>query len=105
MEIKSSKPVSLTEAKEILEERIKEGELGYEQAQALEHATKFSRESMEKIKKKVETLAKRENISDGLAIKIVDANPVNPATIKAILAKDKIEISDEEASDILKEVS
>ena len=42
MEIKSSKMVSLVEAKKILTERKEEGELGYEQTQALDHAEKFS---------------------------------------------------------------
>ena len=105
MEIKSSKAVSLAEVKEILSKRQNDGELGYEQTQALEHVEKFSTEKLEKVRKLVEALKKHENITEELAIKIVDSAPSNPATIKAIVAKDKIEISDDEASAILKEVS
>ena len=42
MEIKGSKPVTISEAKEILAKRKEEqAELGYEQNQALEHAERF----------------------------------------------------------------
>ncbi len=102
MEIKSSKSVSVSEAKEILEKREKDGELGYEQAQALEHAQKYANENA---KKQIDALKKHEKISDDLAIKIVDLSPNDPSTIKAVAAKDKVELTDEEASEILKDLS
>jgi DNA-directed RNA polymerase subunit F len=105
MKVKSSSVVSVSHAKEILSERQEDGELGYEQAQALEHAEKFCTEKPEKCKKIVEALAKHEKISEDLAVKIADIRPTDPATLKAILAKDRIEVSDEEAAAILKDMA
>ncbi len=105
MEVKSSNPVALSEAKETLSKRQKEGELGYEQAQALEHAEKFCNCKAEKVEKQIEALKKHEKITDALAVKIVDIMPNDPATLKAILAKDRIELSDEEAAAILKDIA
>ena len=105
MEIKSSKPVSITEAKEILSKRSKEGELGYEQSQALESTEKFSKFKPDKAKKLLETLKNNEKISEELATKILDICPDNPATLKAILVKDRVELSEEEINKIIKELS
>ena len=105
MEIKSSKPVSITEAKEILSRRSKEGELGYEQSQALENTEKFSKFKPDKIKKLVETLTNNGKIGEKLAVKIIDVCPDNPATLKAILMKDRVELSEEEMNQIIKELS
>lgn len=103
MEIKSTKPKTLSEAKEIMEGREKDGELGYEQSQALEHAQKFCKSDSKKIEKLLEKLKKNDKISEELALKIIDIAPSTPATLKAILAKDKIEMSEEELNDIVKE--
>lgn len=105
MKIISSSVVSLPDAKEILAKRQEDGELGYEQAQALEHAEKFCKREPEKNKKIVEALSKHEKISEELAVKIADIGPSDPATLKAILAKDRIEVSDEEAAAILKDLA
>jgi DNA-directed RNA polymerase subunit F len=105
MNIKSSKPVTLTKTKEVLTKRSKDGELGYEQSQALEHADKFCKSDPEKNKKLVDALKKHEKIKDDLAVKIVDVLPSDPATLKAILAKDRIELSDEEVAAIIKDLS
>ncbi len=105
MKIKSSSVVSVSEAKEILSKRQEDGELGYEQAQALEHAEKFCIEKPENCKKIIAALAKHEKITDEVAVKIADIGPSDPATLKAILAKDRIEISDEEAAAILKDMA
>ncbi|MBU0527254.1 hypothetical protein KKE92_02130 [Candidatus Micrarchaeota archaeon] len=105
MEVKSSKAVTVEYTEKVLSKREKDGELGYEQAQALEHAKKFNKEKNNKIEKTVETLTKHEKITEEIAVKIIDIAPENPATLKTILAKDRIEISDEEAASILKEIN
>ena len=105
MEIKSSKGVALSEVKEILAKRSEETELGYEQAQALEHAGKFCKTDDEKAQKLVKTLTKNDKITEEIALKIIDIMPNDPATLRAILARDKIEMSDEEAAQIVKELS
>ncbi|MBI5227632.1 hypothetical protein HY988_03530 [Candidatus Micrarchaeota archaeon] len=103
MKIKESKPVSGVVAKEILEERKKENELGYEQGQALENLEKFTKLTATKAADMVKKLVKEGKVSPESAIKIVDVGPTNPAVLKAILSKDKIELSDDEITQIIKE--
>jgi DNA-directed RNA polymerase subunit F len=45
-----------------------------------------------------------ENISESTAVKIADISPSNISTVRAIVSKDKIEINDEEATKIVKEL-
>ena len=101
MNITSSKPITLSEAKDILEKRKKESDLEYEQQQAFEHAEKFSKSDPKAAKKLVDELMKNEKLSIDTAIKIVDIMPKKPETLKAILLKDKIEMSDEEIAQLL----
>lgn len=105
MDIKSSKPVTVSEASEILSKRKEDGELGYEQSQAQESAEKFAKHPPEKARKIASEIASGGKVSVELAAKIVDISPDNPATLKAILVKDKVELSDEEISRILKELA
>jgi len=105
MDIKSTKPASVSEAKDILAKRKEQGELGYEQAQALENAERFAPAEGKKVQKTVESIAKGGKISEELAVKIIDVHPDNPATLRAILVKERVDISDEEASSILKELA
>jgi DNA-directed RNA polymerase subunit F len=105
MEIKGTKPVTVSEAKDILAKRKEEvTELGYEQNQALEHSERFGKLDAEKARKLVEKLVKSK-LSEELAVKIVDVHPTTVASIKAIVSKDKIELSEEDAEKILKELS
>ncbi|MBD3210435.1 RNA polymerase Rpb4 family protein [Candidatus Micrarchaeota archaeon] len=105
MEVKSSKPVTLSKVKETLEKREKESELGYEQSQALEHAQKFSDIDGKKGEKLVEKLTQNEKIPEEAALKIIDIMPKTPATLQSILARDKIELTEEELEAVLKELS
>lgn len=105
MEVKSARAVSIEEAKELLEARKNEGELGYEQGQALEHCEKVSQRSVKEAIKIAEKVRKiNENISESTAVKIADISPASVSTVRAIVSKDKIEINDEEATKIVKEL-
>lgn len=100
MEIKSSRPVSLQEAKEILEVREKAGEeLGYEQQQSLEHLKKFAREDEKEV---IKELTKNKKLPLETAVKLADLRPKSPNTIKAITIKDKVELSEDEIAEIVK---
>ncbi|MBI5223949.1 hypothetical protein HY990_06025 [Candidatus Micrarchaeota archaeon] len=101
MDVKKSVAVSIFEAKTILSKRKEEGELGYEQSQALEHAERFAETDHESSIKK---LTKNDKITHEAAIKLIDCTSKTPATIRAILSKEKIEVSDDEISVILKEL-
>jgi DNA-directed RNA polymerase subunit F len=106
MEIKGSKPVTISEAKDILVKRKEEqAELGYEQNQALEHAERFARSDADKSRKLVEKISKIGKLTEDISVKLVDVHPTSVASIKAILSKDKIEVSQEDAEKILKELS
>ena len=104
MRVISSKPVPMAEVLSVLEERKKEEEeLGYEQANALDHAEKFVKcdsKKAEAVLKKVKAASPK--IDEETAVKIVDVMPGNEETLKAILLKNKIEISDEEIKDLMK---
>ena len=101
MNITSSKPITLSEAKDILEKRKGEAELEYEQQQAFEHTEKFATLDSKTAKKLVIELMKNEKLSIDAAIKIVDIMPKKPETLKAVLLKDKIDMTDEELNQIL----
>ncbi|MFH1521201.1 MAG: RNA polymerase Rpb4 [Candidatus Micrarchaeota archaeon] len=105
MEIKSSKPASVSEAKDILTKRKEETEIGYEQSQALDNSERFATVDADKAKKLIEHLMKNKKISAELAVKIVDVHPKNPSTLRAILVKDRIEMTEEEIEKILKELA
>jgi DNA-directed RNA polymerase subunit F len=101
MKILSSTPVSVSEVKEILEKRQKEGELNYEQTLALEHAEKA--DSAKGMKKKVEEVQDSfKKIPLATAIKIVDIKPKQPATLRAILVQGKVDLNEEEINELLK---
>lgn len=106
MRIVSSKPVPMAEVLDVLAARKKDGEeLGYEQANALEHAENFSgcdRKRAEGILKKVKAASPK--IDEETAVKIVDIMPKSEEALKAILLKSKIEISMDEIRDIMKAV-
>jgi DNA-directed RNA polymerase subunit F len=105
MEIKGSVPVTISEAKDMLAKRKSEqAELGYEQNQALEHAERFAKFDADKAKKLVEKLSKI-GLSREMAVKVVDVRPATAASLKAIVSKDKIELSEEDAEKILKELA
>jgi DNA-directed RNA polymerase subunit F len=103
MDMKSSKAVAAAEAKVILAARKEGGELGYEQAQALENLEVTVIIEPKKAADLRGKLVKPGKISEELASKIIDIRPDNPATVKAILSKDKVELSDEEITEIVKE--
>ena len=105
MEIKSSKATSIAEAKEILAKRKEKGELGYEQSQALDNCEKSARLTSAKASALAAKIAKIGKMSEETGIKIVDIWPTSPATLRAILAKDKVEASEEVLAEILKELS
>ncbi|HUB92620.1 MAG TPA: RNA polymerase Rpb4 family protein [Candidatus Saccharimonadales bacterium] len=85
---RTTKIATLPEALEILTKREKEGEFGYEQTLALDYAKKFSKadsENVEKIKKQLMEL----EISEKIAISIINVMPMDVTQMKQILANEK----------------
>jgi len=103
MENEKTEPVSESEVKAELSKRQKdEEERAYEQAQALEHADKYIELTPAKMKKLIEDIRKNEKIPLDTAIKIAEIMPKHVSTLKAILIKDKVELSDEELNAVIK---
>jgi DNA-directed RNA polymerase subunit F len=105
MQIKSSRPVSVCEARGILVKRKEDGELGYEQGQAHDNSERFGTMDKERAEKLIEALKGFGKITDELATKIVDIRPDNAATLRAVLVKDRIELSEDDLNAIVKELA
>lgn len=102
MKINSSAPVTLAGVKEILKQREKEGELGYEQKQSREYAEKFAKYERKRAEELVEKIMENRKITREVAVILVNTAPKHLATAKTIAMKDKIELTDEEAEEIIK---
>ncbi|MFH1394506.1 MAG: hypothetical protein ABII71_01345 [Candidatus Micrarchaeota archaeon] len=102
MEVVSTKPVSVLQVKEELTKRNEGGELGYEQAQALEHADNTVTLTPAKHEKLVEELKKIDGMTEEAALKVGDVMPKHVSTLKALLMKEKIELSDGDLENVIK---
>jgi len=103
MKVVESRPLTIPEAKELLEERAKDTELEYEQAQAAEHAQKFSHHKADAAPRlSKELIGKCDKLDPETAAKLVDISPKRLETLKAILIRKRIDVSDEEAAELLK---
>lgn len=86
--------VSIPEALEILEDRKKEGELGYEQELAYEYAKKLSKIDVKnsvKMRKDLEELG----FTEKAAIKIVDIMPLDIMQLKQTLIIERKTFADD----------
>jgi DNA-directed RNA polymerase subunit F len=97
--------LTLAEVKEILdqirEKRSDEEELGYELRRAIRHADLFSKGSADENRALVAELMNLEKISLEIAVKIADIKPVNKDELRAIYAKERFTLSEEELDKIL----
>ena len=97
--------LTLAEVKEILDQirlkRAEEEELGYELRRAIRHADLFSKGSAEESRAIIEQLMKMEKMSREIALKIADVRPVNKDELRAIYAKERFTLSEEELNSIL----
>lgn len=103
MKIVESRPVSVAEAKKLLEQRSKDAELEYEQAQAADHSDKFSTRTPEAVQKLAKEIMEKSGKLDlEISLKLADICPKQPETLKSILLRKKVDLSDEEAEELLK---
>jgi DNA-directed RNA polymerase subunit F len=97
--------LTLAEVKEILdqirEKRSDEEELGYELRRAIRHADLFSKGSADENRALVAELMNLEKMSLEIAVKIADIKPVNKDELRAIYAKERFTLSEEELDKIL----
>jgi DNA-directed RNA polymerase subunit F len=96
-----NKIISLTEVKKILSKEEKERELTYEKKLALQHARDFARLNSTNAKKLIDELLKIERISEEHAFKIADVLPESPDDVRAIFAKERFNLEQDEIKSIL----
>ena len=97
-----AKLVSLSEVKNTLKKISKERkELLYEQRIALEHAQKFVKLPVKKTNDLIKGLTSLEFLKEIHAYKIADLLPNNEDDVKAIFAKERITLGENEIKKIL----
>ncbi|MGB9634979.1 MAG: RNA polymerase Rpb4 family protein [Candidatus Micrarchaeia archaeon] len=99
--ILNSKPVPLCDVLEMLVERENEGEIGFEQKNALEYARKHSHLSSSKAHEVIEKLLEKPYISRAMAVKIVDLLPRKESEIMLILQQERKDITPAQAKEVL----
>jgi len=98
-------PLTLAEVKELLAKFERDENAGYELRKAIEHSKKFAKLSAEDARKLVEELMQLEKIRKEIAVKIADILPLSPTEVRAIYAKERYNLNDEEIKKILEIVS
>ena len=97
--------LTLAEVKEILDlirlKRADEEELGYELRRALRHAELFAKGTAEESRRMVEELSKLEKMTVEIAVKISDIRPTTKDELRAIYAKERFTLSEDELNGIL----
>lgn len=97
--------LTLAEVKEILDniklKRADEEELGYELRRAMRHAEIFAKGTAEESRHVIEELTKLEKMTPEIAIKIADIRPKTKDELRAIYAKERFTLSEDELDRIL----
>jgi DNA-directed RNA polymerase subunit F len=97
--------LTLAEVRETLEgirlKRADEDELGYELRRAMRHAELFAKGTAEESRRVVDELLKLEKTTPEIALKIADIRPQNRDELRAIYAKERFTLSEEELDRIL----
>jgi DNA-directed RNA polymerase subunit F len=101
MKVNETKPVSMTEAKEVLSSREKRKELSYEQKLALEHLNKFTKLKSEEAKKLSEELSNVLRMSQETLVQILNFLPKNPDELRMIFSREKFSLKEDEINKIL----
>lgn len=104
MQIISSKPVSLTEVAELLNERKKEasGTLEYEQANTLAYAEAFAQLTESKIASLEKEITAVTALPDAQMISIADLLPKSEEELAHVLSAGKVELPKEQLKEIIK---
>lgn len=103
------RPVPVSEVKGLLEKeqaaRTASGEeLSYEQTLALNHATIFTRVPPDKVAALLHELRQIPRLNEWHRAKIVDVAPSHPDDVRAIFAKDRFTLENEEIDRIINAV-
>ncbi|RLJ09950.1 MAG: hypothetical protein DRP15_01750 [Candidatus Aenigmatarchaeota archaeon] len=101
MKVLEERFVTWAEAKNILEKRKKEKELGYEQKNALEHLRKFTALPLKKVKEIEEELKKIERLKEKHIVMIINMLPQDVDELNVLFANEMITLSEDEKKQIV----
>ena len=94
-------PIPLTEVKEIIEKRKKEGELSYEQNLTLEYCKKFTHLKKKEAESLIKELVQLDKIEEPHAVMLANLLPVKAEDLSLIFSKEHFLLSGEELNSIL----
>ncbi|MCC5994509.1 MAG: RNA polymerase Rpb4 family protein [Candidatus Aenigmarchaeota archaeon] len=100
MELLHEEPITFAEAKEIMEKKDKKN-LSYEQNNALEHLSKFTKLSVDKTVKLKKELSQIKKLKAEHVVQICNFLPTTKDELKTILYKDYALFEDSELNTIL----
>ncbi|VVB65482.1 RNA polymerase Rpb4 [Candidatus Gugararchaeum adminiculabundum] len=100
-EMVGQKNATLSESLHILEEREKEGQLGFEQQATLDYLKKFAKLPKKKADELREELVKIEGVTEAAACKIVDMLPKTEDQLNAILSSARGKMGEKTAKEVL----
>ncbi len=103
-EILTERLIPNTEAKEILKERKKEIELGYEQKNSLDYLKKYDKLTEKKAEKIIEELKKIPKLRERQIISIVNILPQDNDDLRLVMEKDYTNLTDDEKKLILETI-
>ncbi len=101
MEVKEEQFVTAAEAKQVLEKKTGERELGYEQKNALEYLKKFVKLSPAKAKELAAELRAIERLKDRQVAAIVDYLPESEDELRLLFASEITALTEDEKKRIL----
>lgn len=104
--ILSEERLSLAEVRAILNEvKLRrfgeEDELSYELRRAIKHVEIFAHGTAEESRSMINELLELEKITPAIALKIADIRPMNRDEIRAVYAKERFTLADEDMDGIL----
>jgi DNA-directed RNA polymerase subunit F len=97
--------VTNTEAKEIIKERKKEIELGYEQKNAYDYLKKYDNLTLKKVQELIEKLREVKKLRERQIITIVNVMPKDKDDLRLLLEKDYSLFTEEEKNFILENLN
>ena len=103
-EILTENLITNNEAKEILKEREKEIELGYEQKNSLDYLKKYDKLTKKKAEKIIEELKKIPKLRERQIINIVNILPQDIDDLRLVMEKDYTNLTDDEKKLILETI-
>ncbi len=101
MKVVEDKLITAAEAKAMLKAREKEGELGYEQKNALESLSKHCKLTQAKVQEMEAELRKISRLRDRHIAAIIDNMPQDPEDLRVLFAGDVINLPDEDKKAVL----